>query len=298
MARIRSIHPGLFTDESFMSASITARMLLIGIWTESCDDGVFEWKPITLKARIFPVDNVAVPELLAELETLDFLKRFECNGKIYGLIRNFCKWQRPKKPNNSGVLPKSLHSYCGYSVTSSEPVQNRSGTSGEKSPQMEDGGGRREDEEGNSGGSNSCPAPPPLEISDDEIQRRCEEATGWRELRNIASISKLIASGVSFEDRILPICRTVSAERKATGQGPPKSWAFVVEAAKDETRQATPAAKTVETVFVREGSPEWEALCAIKKPSLLRAMLNGKPGIYWPAADFAANVPRETGGVM
>lgn len=146
--------------------------------------------------------------------------------------------------------------------------------------------------------SSSSNAPPPLEISDDEIERRCEEATGWRELRNIASISKLIASGVSFEDRILPICRTVSAERKATGQGPPKSWAFVVEAAKDETRQATPAARTVETVFVREGSPEWEALCAIKKPSLLRAMLNGKPGIYWPAADFAANVPRETGGVM
>lgn len=136
MARIRSIHPGLFTDESFMSASANARLLVIGIWTEAWDDGVFEWKPLTLKAKLFPVDNVDLPALLEELVTLRFVQRFTVAGKDYGAIRNFRKFQRPKKPNSSGVLPPSLVPYVG----SSEPVPNQFGSGGEKPPQMEDGG--------------------------------------------------------------------------------------------------------------------------------------------------------------
>ena len=67
MSRIRSIHPGLWTDDSFMSLSAFARLLYIGLLNEAWDDGVFEWKPLTIKARIFPVDSVDVPALLDEL---------------------------------------------------------------------------------------------------------------------------------------------------------------------------------------------------------------------------------------
>lgn len=145
MARIRSIHPGIFTDESFMSASAHARLLIIGIWTEAFDDGVFEWKPLTLKARIFPVDAVDVAGLLEELSALGFIKRFETAGKAYGAIRNFQRFQRPKKPNSSGALPDQLTDYVGASGTCSEPVRNQFGTSTENPPQMEDGGDNRED---------------------------------------------------------------------------------------------------------------------------------------------------------
>lgn len=146
MARIRSIHPGLFTDEAFMTASAHARLLIIGIWCEAWDDGVFEWKPLTLKARLFPVDAVSVPDLLAELEGLNFLCRFEHGGRTFGAVRNFRKYQRPKKPNSSGVLPNNLETFVGQAETSSEPVGNQFRTSGEKSPQMEDGGGREGEE--------------------------------------------------------------------------------------------------------------------------------------------------------
>jgi hypothetical protein len=146
MARIRSIHPGIFTDEAFMSASAHARLLIIGIWCEAWDDGVFEWKPLTLKARLFPVDAVDLPALLAELTDLEFVTRFDHAGKSYGAIRNFGKFQRPKKPNSSGVLPSTLQSYVAVEI-SSEPVPNQFRTSPEKSPQMEDGGGKREEEE-------------------------------------------------------------------------------------------------------------------------------------------------------
>jgi hypothetical protein len=142
MSRIRSIHPGLFTDEAFMQATPNARLLLIGIWTEAWDDGVFEKKPLTLKAKIFPADNVDVSELLTELEGLGFFQTFKVAGKSYGAVRNFRKFQRPKKPNSSGLLTDELRNYVAITDDGSEPVENQFGTSGEKSPQMEDGGWR------------------------------------------------------------------------------------------------------------------------------------------------------------
>lgn len=148
MARIRSIHPGLFTDEAFMSASAYARLLLMGIWCEAADDGVFHWKPLTLKARIFPVDAVDIAALLSELEGLSFIRRFDAGGKAFGAIRNFRKYQRPKKPTSSGVLPPEFETYVGLSGDGSGEEGNQGGTGGGKSQQREEGGGKREDEEG------------------------------------------------------------------------------------------------------------------------------------------------------
>lgn len=139
MSRIRSIHPGLWTDDAFMSLSALARLLYIGLLNEAWDDGVFEWKPLTIKARIFPADNVDVPALLEELKSADKIAERD-DEKHYGLIRNFRDYQRPKKPNSSGLLRPDDHQYVGL-------VPNQSGTRGEKSPQREDGGGRVEEED-------------------------------------------------------------------------------------------------------------------------------------------------------
>ena len=152
MARIRSVHPSIWTDEGFMALSAHARLLFIGLWNEAFDDGVFEWKPLTLKARLFPVDAVSVDDLLAEVEALDFIRpAYSPDGeKRIGLIRNFQKFQRPKKPNSSGMLPNEWRGYVGFKPDSSEPFPNQFPTGGEKSPQMEDGGGNRRGGEDNS----------------------------------------------------------------------------------------------------------------------------------------------------
>jgi hypothetical protein len=147
MARIRSIHPGLFTDEGFASLSMAARVLLLGIWTEADDHGVFEWKPVTLKMRIMPVDNVSIPELLAECERAGTIQRFS-SGKSYGLVRNFCRFQRPKKPKYIHPIPTELHTYAGLNEDGSLLVLHQSRNSGEKSPQREEGGGEEEEESG------------------------------------------------------------------------------------------------------------------------------------------------------
>ena len=54
MARIRSVHPGLWTDEAFVSVSMTARLLAIGLWNQCDDQGAFEWKPIQTQDAPFP----------------------------------------------------------------------------------------------------------------------------------------------------------------------------------------------------------------------------------------------------
>jgi hypothetical protein len=148
MARIRSIHPGLFTDELFAGLSMAARVLLLGLWTEADDQGVFDWKPVTLKMRLMPVDNVDVPSLLLELEQADLIRRFEQDARGFGAIRNFCKYQRPKTPKYRDLKSADLRNY----VASKYPITETTGPEPapfpkkvEMSPQMEEGGDKREE---------------------------------------------------------------------------------------------------------------------------------------------------------
>jgi hypothetical protein len=170
MARIRSIHPGLTSDESFMSMSMTAKAAWPLLWTECDDGGAFEWKPIVLKARLFPADAVDFAAVLAELVALNCVKKVEIGGREYGLVRNFCRYQRPKKPNYRVLLTGHFRTYVGLTADSSEPddpdvtrVPNRFHTGGEKSPQMEDEGGRRKGKEGKNHDHENEIARPPVQ---------------------------------------------------------------------------------------------------------------------------------------
>lgn len=114
MARIRSLHPGLCTSEEYMALSIAAKAVWPPLWTEADDHGVFEWKPITLKARLLPADNVDMAALLGELQEKGVVQRFTDNGRDYGIIKGFCKWQRPKLPTYRFPFPEHLRSYAGW----------------------------------------------------------------------------------------------------------------------------------------------------------------------------------------
>jgi hypothetical protein len=170
--RIRSVHPGLFTDEAFVSCCSLARLLMIGIWTEADDRGVFEWKPVTLKMRLLPADVVGIDDLLADLTAAGMIKNVNISGKAYGLVRNFCRFQRPKKPTYRVALPHEFWNYVGLNAdgfhpdhsrnphrhsdssphvpnqlpTGTVPVPNQFPTRTGKAAQMEDGGGRKKEE--------------------------------------------------------------------------------------------------------------------------------------------------------
>lgn len=157
MSRIRSIHPGLFTDEAFVVLSPMARIFFMGLWTECDDYGSFEWSPLKLKMRLLPADSVDAAELLAEIEAERGILRYEVNGKTYGAVRNFCQYQRPKKPNSvhpqTDAVRKWVNTEARQKRDGSEEVENQLPTGGEKPRQMEDGGDNRKEEE-------SPPTPP------------------------------------------------------------------------------------------------------------------------------------------
>lgn len=149
-----------------MTLSFPARELVKGLWCEADDNGIFVWKPLTIKARIFPADNLDVNELLAELTAADFISAFDDSGKRYGAVRNFLKYQRPRRPSVVHPLPQNADQYLGgpplgdtppaidrinteqdgHSSPLSEPLPTMSGMS----PQMEDGGGSKEGSVGSS----------------------------------------------------------------------------------------------------------------------------------------------------
>ena len=142
MSRIRSIHPGFFTDEDLVQVSRDARLLLLGLWVEADDKGTFEWKITTLKMRLFPADTLDIDTLLAELVSIDAIANYEVGGRKYGAIRNFRKFQRPKAPNDIHPMPDDFRNYVRLPPAISEPFP----PNGEIAPQMEDGGGRRDPE--------------------------------------------------------------------------------------------------------------------------------------------------------
>jgi hypothetical protein len=114
MARIRSIHPNQWTDEAFVELTFAARLLAIALRNEADDQGVFEWKPKALKMRLMPADNVDVAELLAELAEHNVVKSYEHEGRKYGAIRNFGRFQKPRRPNCTHPVPDEIREYAGF----------------------------------------------------------------------------------------------------------------------------------------------------------------------------------------
>lgn len=139
MARIRSIHPGLWTDEAFVSTSRDARLLFIGLLNECDDQGAFEWKPRQIKMRLCAADDVDVATVgrwLEELADANLMKHYTANGADYGAVRNFKEWQRPKKPNRLHPMPPEFRTYSGPKDISSEPTEDITQPGGEPTPPL------------------------------------------------------------------------------------------------------------------------------------------------------------------
>lgn len=183
MSRIRSIHPGLWTDERFVSIQPISRLLFMGIWNECDDQGIFEWSPIKLKMRLLPADNIDAAELLEEIEREGMVLRYIVGGKSYGVVRNFTKYQRPKKPN--AVHPSSPQGIA-FAAGNSEPVPHQLPTEGEILPQRKEEGGEKEEaplsppDGGRDKRGSKIPedwAPPAVAALPDEIRALAEQWT-------------------------------------------------------------------------------------------------------------------------
>lgn len=255
MARIRSIHPGQWTDEDFLSLSPLARLLCLALRNEAHDDGVFDWKPITLKMRCMPVDNVDVAALLEEIEAANQVRRFEHKGRQYGAIRKFTKWQRPKKPNSSGVLPDELRTFVSGDDGSSELDCAEGDEGSEFAAQRERRGGEgrgKEEEPAATSAQARPPEPPPPNVEDDivrtpearavcdAVQADASTLSGWWTVD--AEVAKWLMAGCDLQADILPTVRGVMKRRTDGGKGPPNNPSYFANAVMEaKARRLRPA---------------------------------------------------------
>ena len=104
MARIRSIKPDFWTDGDMIHLSRDARLFYIGTWNFADDNGVLEGCPMSLKAKIFPAEDVDVKKLIDELTKAGKIVHYtDEKGRNFFLIKNFLTHQlidRPRKTNN------------------------------------------------------------------------------------------------------------------------------------------------------------------------------------------------------
>lgn len=121
MARIRSIKPAFFTNDTLADLSFATRLLFIGLWTVSDREGRVNDRPRKLKAEILPFDKVNIDKLLAGLQEHGFIERYESGGERFIQIVNFLRHQFPNKNEPASHIPA--------------PSPNPRGTIAEPSPQ-------------------------------------------------------------------------------------------------------------------------------------------------------------------
>jgi hypothetical protein len=141
MPRIRAVKPETFSDPDLARASIQARYLYIGLWTEADDEGRLLASTKRLVGALFPhdvkVNEAQVLRWLKELEGLRKVVRYEAGVGEYLYLPNFHRHQKishkspSKHPSPPPILP--------------EPLGNGSGVTPEVlRPDREQGTGNRE----------------------------------------------------------------------------------------------------------------------------------------------------------
>lgn len=103
MPRIRTIKPEFWTDDKVLEISIPARLFFIGLWSFADDHGVIENKPRSLKARLFPADNIGVEPLIQALAQQKMIILYQVEGQNYLMVTNFLKHQVIDKPRKNSL---------------------------------------------------------------------------------------------------------------------------------------------------------------------------------------------------
>lgn len=100
MARIRTIKPEFWSDEQIMECSPLARLMFIGIWNFCDDGGNHPLSEKTIKALVFPgddIDSATIRRMLVELSSNALVRFYESDGKTYLNVKGW-RHQKIDKP--------------------------------------------------------------------------------------------------------------------------------------------------------------------------------------------------------
>jgi hypothetical protein len=106
MARKRIIDPEFWSDEEVGHWSFQSRLFYIGLWNFADDSGRFKAHNGLLMSQIFPYDDrkrVKIEKCKDEIGNK--VVWYEIDGSQYGFLRNFNKYQRIDRPQESKIPP-------------------------------------------------------------------------------------------------------------------------------------------------------------------------------------------------
>ena len=106
MARIRTIKPEFWRDESLASVSSDACLLAIGLLNHCDDEGFFNANPKLVESDIFPLRELSssTTVLIQELCSIGYITIYQgSDSKTYGHISNFEKHQVINKKTPSKI---------------------------------------------------------------------------------------------------------------------------------------------------------------------------------------------------
>jgi hypothetical protein len=152
MARIRTIKPEFFTSEDIVKLSPFARLLYQATWCEADREGRLVWKPITLKMRYFPADNLDIAALCQELIDAGLVKLY---GDGLAFIPSFTAHQHVNPREAASRLPAPPKSTTRAPRVPDASPQNTDASPRDSDAQVGREGKGKEDIEANA----SCPKP-------------------------------------------------------------------------------------------------------------------------------------------
>jgi hypothetical protein len=129
MARKRMIDPGVWTDHGFMELSPLGRLLWIGLVSQADDEGRGHGSAKSLKAAIFPCDELSIGEVeQLRSEVADHMRVvfYSVDGEDYYQLQKWKYHQSINKPSESAipssrsgtvVLPERSRSTTGMTQT-------------------------------------------------------------------------------------------------------------------------------------------------------------------------------------
>lgn len=110
MSRIRTIKPEFWTDEAVVECSTNARLLFIGLWNFSDDNGVHPYSAKQIKMEVFPGDDFKISQVdgwLNELINNGLIKTYHIEDKRF-LIINGWHHQKIDRPNPKYPPPRTF----------------------------------------------------------------------------------------------------------------------------------------------------------------------------------------------
>ena len=168
MAKIRPLHPDIWTDEDFIGLSSWARLLFMGLWNHACDNGHLEDRSNTIKLRILPADDVNAAELLREIEAAGLIHRADGWVTIPGAAT---RWRVDKRYFKGCKMPG-----CGK-LERETPRGNTESTPGTRRDHSTDGDGDSD------GDTAAAAAAAPLDPTIDVLRAKLQAHTRLQALR-------------------------------------------------------------------------------------------------------------------